>query len=181
LINTRMSTFESCEAWGVAMDLLKEPGAEQRLLHAVRTALETGNVGLEAEARMALGIFWQHSRKNGEAKREIEKAMALGVASETDRQCGESYLKAIELGYQDGSFMESSQVALSIKHYVMSRLPEGLISELVVTVDPKGGVRTQVEVDRDLSEEEVALVHSTIDEAVRLHDDSVKAEVTAVS
>ena len=157
------------------MDLLKEPGAEQRLLHAVQTALETGNVGLEAEARMALGIFWQHSRKNGEAKREIEKALALGVASDADRDCGQTYLKAIEWGYQDGSFTETPQVAESITQYVMSRLPEGLISDLVVTVDLIGGVRTQVEVARDLSEDEIALVHSTLDEAVRLHDDSVKA------
>jgi hypothetical protein len=157
------------------MDLLNEPGAEQRLLQAVQTALETGNVGLEAEARMALGIFWQHSHKNGDAKRELEKAMALGVASEADRHCGETYLKAIGMGYQDGSFTESELVAQSIKSYVMTRLPEGVISDLVVSVDLKGGVRTNLEVDRDLSEDEIALVHSMIDEAVRMHDGSIEA------
>lgn len=154
------------------MDLLNEPGAEQRLLHAVQTAIETGNVALEAEARMALGVFWQHQEKNEDAKRELEKAISLGLASDADRQCGETYLKAIELGYSDGSFTESALVARSIKQYVMSRLPEGLIAELIVSVDLKGGVRTNLEVDRDLSEEELDLVHSTIDQAVRAHDSS---------
>ena len=152
------------------MDLLNEPGAEQRLLHAVQTAIETKNVALEAEARMALGVFWQHREKNEEAKKELEKAIKLGLASEADRLCGETYLKAIELGYPDGSFTESALVARSIKQYVMSRLPEGLIAELIVSVDLKGGVRTNLEVDRDLSEEELDLVHTTIDEAVRAHD-----------
>lgn len=167
-----MSSFESSEAWSVAMDLLNEAGAERRLLHAVHTALETGNRDLEAEARMALGIFWQHRQKNGEAKRELEKALELGGASEADRYCGEMYLKAIEMGYRDGSFTESALVAHSIRDYVMSRLPEGLISDLMVSVDPKGGVRTNLEVDRDLSEEEINLVHTTIDEAVDAHDGS---------
>jgi hypothetical protein len=167
---TSMSTFESSEAWSVAMDLLTEPGAEQRLLHAVQTALETKNLGLEAEARLALGIFWQHLQKNGEAKRELERAMELGVGSEADRHCGETYLKAIGLGYRDGSFTESELVAGSIRDYVMSRLPEGLISDLVVSVDLEGGVRTHLEVERDLSEEEIGIVHAMIDEAVRAHD-----------
>lgn len=154
------------------MDLLNLPGAEQRLLHAVQTAIETGNVALEAEARLALGIYLQHGKKNGEARRELERAMELGVASEADRYCGETYLKAIDLGYSDGSFTESALVEGSIKQYVMSRLPEGLISDLLVSVDLNGGVRTSLEVERDLSEEEVGLVHRTIDEAVRAHDGS---------
>jgi len=154
------------------MDLLDEPGAEERLLHFVNEGVNTGNRQLEAEARVVLGIFWQHQEQSAKARRELEQALGLGLTSEDDRKCVEMYLKAIRMGYPGGSFVEGALVARSIRNYVTARLPDGMISDLRINVDEQGAVRTEVEVDRDLSDEELAQVNRTIEEAVRVHDGS---------
>ncbi|MEM0970645.1 MAG: hypothetical protein AAGJ31_14915, partial [Verrucomicrobiota bacterium] len=108
-----MALFETSEAWCVAVDLLEDPGGEERLLQAVQLAVETGNRELEAEARTALGIFWQHRERNEEAKKEFDQALALGLSSEADEKCIERYVKGLEMGYPASSFAESAMVAHS--------------------------------------------------------------------
>tara|TARA_R110002096_G_scaffold16106_28_gene55174 strand:+ start:4793 stop:5296 length:504 start_codon:yes stop_codon:yes gene_type:complete len=163
-----MLSHEESEAWSVAMELQNQPDAEEQLSNAIQTAQQDGNTVLEGEARTALGIYYQHKGRMDEARLFLEHAISVMDEGLADYAVGRQHLDALNSGLDCGCHNNGAKVAKFIEEYVLSRLPEGMVSHFGVTVKNDGKVNLDLEVTREISNEEEQLVNDTIDEALRI-------------
>lgn len=150
------------------MELQNQPDAEAQLSSAIQTAQQDGNTELEGEARTALGIYYQHQGRMEEARLFIEHAVSVLDEKLPDYAAARFHLDALNSGVDCGCHGNGEKVAGFIQEYVLSRLPEGMVSHFGVVVKDDGGVNLSVEVTRELSNAEEQLVNDTIDEALRI-------------
>jgi len=161
-----MDPHRDSEAWSVAMELYGHPTAEDQLIGAISTAAESGNLELEAQARAALGIYYAHHGRGGDALAHLERSVRLMPLPCPDKAAAVQYLAALREGHAASLADPGGNTARLIREFVLQRLPDGLISRLGVRISPEGGVKWDVEVSRPLSDEEARLLHDLIDQAL---------------
>ncbi len=165
---TTMLSHEDSEAWSVAMELHDQPNAEQQLGSAIQTALDDQNTELEGQARTALGIYYQHQGRIDDARAFLEHAVTVVAPTDADYAAAQFHLDSLNSDVSCGCREHESEVARYIRHFVLSRIPEGLISHFAADVKADGNVTLDVEVTRELNDEEEQLVNATIDEALAI-------------
>jgi hypothetical protein len=148
------------------MDLHAHAAAEEQLIGTISAAAESGNLELEAQARAALGIYYAHHGRGGDALAHLERSIRLMPLPCPDKTAATRYLAALREG--DGAALPgpTGQTARLIREFVLARLPEGLVSRLGVRVSEDGGVKWDVEVSRPLSDTEARQLHDLIDLAL---------------
>lgn len=148
------------------MELYGQPNAEDQLIGAISTAAESGNLELEAQARAALGIYYAHHGRGGDALVHLERSVRLMPLPCPDKAAANQYLTALRAGQIGSLAGPGANTARLIREFVLQRLPEGLISRLGVRISPEGGVKWDVEVSRPLTDSEARQLHDLIDQAL---------------
>ncbi len=164
-----MLSHQDSEAWSVAIELHDEPDAEEKLGGAIENATENANTALEAQARVALGIYYQHHGRLEDALTFLDHALSGLEQSEADYAAGRYHLDVLNSGFACNCFDEALVVGRAIRDFVLERVPEGLISHFAAEVKEDGNVNLEIEVTRELTGEEEQVVNATIDEALQVY------------
>ncbi len=149
------------------MELRDDPGGEDKLLSAVNQALEAGDHALDAEARCALGLLYYFRGNTRDARLCLEQVVKMTPEGHMDRIAAETCLDGLISGLPMGEVRAPLALAADIRHFVLERIPEGVVSRLGVRVTDEGGVKWDVEVNRELTMAESRRLNEVIDEALR--------------
>jgi hypothetical protein len=147
-----------------APDQLAE--AEARLTEAVMEAARSDHVEMLGRAEIALGLFFQHGGRLGEAKPFIERGLEHLDAAHPDAVCGRSHLQAILSGGSCGCGDTPAAIADAFRDFVLGRLPPGLLKDLKVTLKDTMDFDVKVELNREPTEPEIEQLDRVINHSL---------------
>ncbi|VTS02545.1 tetratricopeptide repeat protein [Tuwongella immobilis] len=154
-----------CRNYGLFHREWGDSDAAERLL---QEAVEAGNRGEDAltaaRAKIALGIFLQHARRNDEAKPLLESALASMDPAHPDALTAKSHLEAIELGRDWNADKLSRAACEAFAEYVRARLPEQLLKRIDVRL-VADRFKTDLYLHREATPDEMTQINRAIEDA----------------
>ena len=119
-----------------------------------------------ARTSIAFGIFRQHHGALEQAAELLRAGLAGLDPAEPDTLYARSHLQAIEQGGSCGCGRMDESLGEALTEMVRPDLPPGLLHRLRVTIGDGGPPQIAVELARDPTEAELALLESVVNQAV---------------
>ena len=140
--------------------------AEARLTEAVTEAARSDHVEMLGRAEIALGLFFQHGGRLGEAKPFIERGLEHLNPAHPDAVCGRSHLQAILSGGSCGCGDTPAAIADAFRDFVLGRLSPDLLKDLKVTLKDSMDFDVKVELNREPTEQELEQLNRVINHSL---------------
>lgn len=119
-----------------------------------------------ARLEIAYGIYLQHQGDNAAATEVLERALPLLPLADADALAGRSHLRAMSMGGACGCGSMDDAIGEAIAAAVKSKLPEGLVKHVRITIVPQKAPDVSVELAREATASELALLRIVVPQAV---------------
>lgn len=138
--------------------------AEQTMRLAVGASRRSQDDEQIGSSVAALGIFLQHGGDLEQAESLLEESIDRLDDTHPSCLCARSHLQALRDNSSCGCGDMESAIVESFRNFVMERMPEGLVAAILVDIED-GQFVIGVDFDSEPTEEELELVHRTIEQA----------------
>jgi tetratricopeptide (TPR) repeat protein len=147
--------------------------ARPHLEEAVSVSRQCGEPLLLGRALVALGILNHQCGENDSATACLEEGLSLLPDDHGDCLFAERHLRAIRAGeHLDAN--SSDSVSQTLLAMVGPRLPEGLLNDIRVGVDPEGALDVQLDLAREPTPAEASSLETVVNEALGALGETIK-------